>query len=64
MDGFEVRLYEAPQFKRNIESIQAKGGIEAFGDRCGFVKMGVVSTKMDEVVKGADVIIIPVPAFA
>jgi opine dehydrogenase len=64
MDGFEVRLYEAPQFKRNLEPIQAKGGIEAFGDRCGFAKIGVVSTNMKEVVKGADVIIIPVPAFA
>jgi opine dehydrogenase len=64
MDGFEVRLYEAPQFKRNIEPIQAKGGIEAFGDRSGFARMGIVSTKMEEVVKGADVIIIPVPAFA
>ncbi len=64
MDGFEVRLYEAPRFKHNIEPIQAKGGIEAFGDRCGFAKIGIVSTNMEEVVKGADVIIIPVPAFA
>lgn len=64
MDGFKVRLYEAPQFKRNIEPIQAKGGIEAFGDRCGFAKIDIVSTNMEEVVKGADVIIIPVPAFA
>jgi opine dehydrogenase len=64
MDGFEVRLYEAPQFKHNIEAIQAKGGIEAFGDRCGFAKMNTVTTNMKEVVRGADVIIIPVPAFA
>jgi opine dehydrogenase len=64
MDGFEVRLYEAPQFKHNIEPIQARGGIEAFGDRCGFVKVGIVSTTIEEVVKGVDVIIIPVPAFA
>jgi opine dehydrogenase len=64
MDGFEVRLYEAPQFKHNIEPIQAQGGIEAFGDRCGFAKIGTVSTNIEAVVKGADVIIIPVPAFA
>jgi len=64
MDGFKVRLYEAPQFKRNVEAIQAKGGIEAFGDRSGFAKLDVVSTNMEEVVKGADVVIIPVPAFA
>ena len=64
MDGFEVRLYEARQFKRNIEPIEARGGIEAFGDRCGFAKIDIVSTKMEEVVKGADVIIVPVPAFA
>jgi opine dehydrogenase len=63
-DGFEVRLYEASQFKRNLEPIQAKGGIEAFGDRCGFAEIGAVSTNIEEVVKGADVIIIPVPAFA
>jgi opine dehydrogenase len=64
MDGFEVRLYEAPQFKQNIEPIQAKGGIEAFGDRSGFAKIDTVSTDIQAVVKGADVIIIPVPAFA
>ncbi len=64
MDGFEVRLYEARQFKRNIDPIEARGGIEAFGDRCGFAKIDIVSTKMEEVVKGADVIIVPVPAFA
>ncbi len=64
MDGFEVRLYEAPQFKRNLEPIQTKGGIEAFGDRSGFAKIGLASTNMEEVVRGADVIIIPVPAFA
>ena len=64
LDGFEVRLYEAPQFKHNIEAIQAKGGIEAFGDRCGFAEINIVSTNMEQVVRGADVIIIPVPAFA
>jgi opine dehydrogenase len=64
MEGFEVRLYESPQFKHNIEPIQERGGIEAFGDRSGFAKIGTVSTNMEEVVKGADVIIIPVPAFA
>jgi len=64
MEGLEVRLYEAPQFKRNIVPIQERGGIEAFGDRCGFAKIDTVSTSMEEVVKGADVIVIPVPAFA
>ena len=49
MDGFEVRLFEARQFKRNIEPIEARGGIEAFGDRCGFAKIDIVSTKMEEV---------------
>ncbi len=64
MDGFQVRLYEAPQFKHNIEAIRARGGIEAFGDRCGFAKIDIVSTNMAEVIRGADVIIVPVPAFA
>ena len=64
MDGFEVRLYEAPQFKHNIEAIQAKGGIEAFGDRSGFAKIDSVSTNIEEAVRGADVVIVPVPAFA
>jgi opine dehydrogenase len=64
MEGFEVKLYESPQFKHNIVPIQEMGGIEAFGDRCGFAKIDAVSTNIEEVVKGADVIIIPVPAFA
>lgn len=64
MDGFEVRLYEAPQFKHNLEPILAKGGIEAFGDRSGFAEINTVSTNMEQVVRGADVVIIPVPAFA
>jgi len=64
LEGFEVRLYEAPQFKDNLVPIKKKGGIEVFGDRWGFAKVAVASTNMKEVVQGADVIIVPVPSFA
>lgn len=64
LKGFEVNLYEAPDFRENIEPIREKGGIEAFGDICGFADISNVSTHMGETVKGVDLIIIPVPAFA
>ncbi len=64
MKGFKVRLFEYPRYKANIEGIIEKGGVEVTGAVQGFGKMELASTSMDEVVSEADLILVPVPAFA
>ena len=64
LKGFEVRLYEDPKLEKNIEEIKAKGGIEISGAINGFGKVALASTDISSVLSGAEVIIIPVTAFA
>ncbi|MBA1336223.1 MAG: hypothetical protein HPY66_2468 [Firmicutes bacterium] len=62
--GFEVRLYEAPQFKQNLKAIIEKGGVEVTGVVEGFGRVEKATTDMKEAVSGADLILMAVPAFA
>ncbi len=64
MKGFEVGLYEHPKFKKNIEEIKARGGVELIGAVKGFGKFSNATTDIKEVIPGADVIMVVVPAFA
>ncbi|MGI6226511.1 MAG: NAD/NADP octopine/nopaline dehydrogenase family protein [Peptococcales bacterium] len=63
--GFEVRLYESPEFHKNIEVIEKKGGI-LFKTEKGeqFVKIALVTTNISEAIKNADVVMITVPGTA
>jgi len=63
--GYEVNLYELPQFKVGIEPVMQRGGIEITGAaRVGFAKIKKVTTDIKEAIKGVDLILIVVPAFA
>jgi len=63
--GYEVKFYELPRFKANIEPILKRGGIEITGAaRVGFAKMNKVTTNIKEAIQGVDLILIVVPAFA
>jgi len=64
LKGFDVRLYEDPQFKSNIDEIIARGGIDVGGMVEGFGKVSVASVDMGDVVPGADIVMVVVPAFA
>jgi len=64
LKGFEVRLYEDPKFEKNIEKVKEKGGIEVVGAVKGFGKTALVSTDIEPVLAGAEVVMIVVPAFA
>jgi len=61
--GFDVSLYELPQFEENIQPIRERGGIEVSGAVSGFATLGKISTEVGEIVDGADVIMITAPAF-
>lgn len=63
LKGFEVSLYEDPQFKSNVEEIIERGGIDVSGKIEGFGKLSVVSTNIEDVVPGADIVMVVVPAF-
>lgn len=64
LKGFDVRLYEDPQFKSNVEEIIERGGIDVRGAVKGFAKIPVASTNIGDVVPGADIVMVVVPAFA
>src|SRR5690625_4658039 len=64
LKGFQVRLYEAPQFKENLDSITKYGGVELTGAVEGFGQIEMTSTNMEDTVCGSDLILIAVPAFA
>ncbi len=57
--GYEVRLYESPEFADNIEPVLKKGGIALRGVAGeGFAKPALVTTDIEAAVKGADIILV------
>jgi opine dehydrogenase len=63
--GFEVRLYELPQFGRNLDQIKKENGI-LFKSKNGSRKVipDMVTTCIEDAVKGADVVLLVIPSFA
>lgn len=65
--GCTVNLFEMPKFKRSLDPILARGGIELTGDtqskKTGFAKINKVTTDPAEAIKGVNLIFMPVPAF-
>ncbi|SMB92798.1 opine dehydrogenase [Desulfonispora thiosulfatigenes DSM 11270] len=60
--GFEVRLYESPEFSENLEETKRKGGILLKDDNGEqFVKPALVTTNLKEAISGAQVVMITVP---
>jgi len=62
MKGNDVRLYEHPAFAEKLDKIKAQGGIQLTGAIEGFGKLKA-SSKMEEVLKGAEVVYVVVPSF-
>jgi len=69
LKGCQVRLLEAPELEANIAPAQKKGGIELVntnvsGVASGFAHLEMVTTSPKEALRGADVVLYVVPAFA
>ncbi len=66
--GHEVRLYnykeKEPEFKVDLEEVRRKGGIELEGAVEGFGPIALATTDAGEAVRGADLIMVVVPAHA
>jgi opine dehydrogenase len=63
--GFEVTLYELPQFGKNLEGIRKRGGIllqDSEGEK--IYEIDVVTTNIEEAIKGAQIVMLTVPGFA
>lgn len=63
--GFQISLYEMPQFKSNLEGIAKKGGI-TLEDENGenFYPIDLVTTDIAEAVKDVELVMMTVPGFA
>jgi len=63
--GFEVNLYESPKFEKNIRLIIERGRIKITGvARRGYATLNKATTNIREAMKGVDVVMIIVPAYA
>lgn len=63
--GFEVSLYELPQFSKNLEGIKQKGGILLKElNQESFYEVDLITTDIEQAVQGADVIMLTIPGFA
>ncbi|WP_342513453.1 NAD/NADP octopine/nopaline dehydrogenase family protein [Sporosarcina sp. FSL K6-1522] len=63
--GFEVSLYEMPQFSSNLEGCKKKGGIllkDLHSE--AFYPIDLVTTDIEEAIHGAEVVMLTVPGFA
>jgi len=59
--GFKVNLYNRGRYK--ILPVKERGSIKVEGEVEGIGKINVASNKMEECIKGVDVIMVAVPAF-
>jgi len=64
INGFKVNLFEHPDFKKNIEEVSKKGGIELSGKLHGFGKIFHATSDIKEAIEGTSVIMIVAPSFA
>lgn len=63
--GVEVRIYDHPDFKQNIEGIIQNGGnIELTDQMSATGKVTLATTDIQEAIHGVDVIMLIVPSFA
>jgi len=64
MKGIDVNLFEHPNFKKNVEEISKKGGIELSGRLQGFGKIALATTNIKKAIEGTSIIMIVAPSFA
>jgi opine dehydrogenase len=62
--GHQVRLYETPAFKHQMEKVFETRTIEVRGLYDATAKLDLVTDDIDQAVKGADYVLLVTPAFA
>ena len=63
--GFDVTLYELPQFASNLEGVKKRGAIllqEPTGESLN--KIGLVTTDIEKAIQNAQVVMLTIPGFA
>lgn len=62
--GFDVNLFELPRFEESIEAVKESRGIEVAGAcRKGFARLNMVTTDIEEALKGVKVILFAMPSY-
>jgi opine dehydrogenase len=61
--GHDVSIYDLPQFEKNIREIKKRNGIEIEGAIEGLAEVRGASTEIESVLKGAEAILVAVPAY-
>jgi len=62
--GHKVNLCEIPRFKASLDPVIEAGGIEMAGvARNGFAKLNLVTPNVGEAMKGAEVVLVVMPAY-
>jgi opine dehydrogenase len=63
--GHNCRLFEFSEYAKNLSTVIKKGGIQVTGiARTGFAKIKLATTKIDQAVDGAEVIMVTTQALA
>lgn len=67
--GFEISLYELPQFGSNLKVIEEKGGLllqepNEVPVKEVFLPLDLITTDIEAAVKGAQIIMLTIPGFA
>src|SRR5208283_2718019 len=63
--GYDVTLFDLPEFKGNLEAVARKGGIQVIrGEHRQFVKIHAFTTDAKEAFANADCIMLVVPTHA
>ncbi len=63
--GHECRLFEFPEYRKNIDPVISSGGIEVTGiARTGFAKVALATTELAAAVRSADVVMVTTQALA
>jgi len=65
MRGFNVNLYESPEFEENIKPIVKNGGVQFSGAAGeGFARLRKVTTNIKEAIEDVEIVMVVTPAFA
>lgn len=63
LKGYDITLFELPEFKQNLDPIKDRGGIQIDGVIEGFAPFKRVTTDINEAVDHADLIMIIAPSY-
>ena len=64
LHGWEVAVFDFPEFSKQTEGIAEKGGVELTGQIKGLGKVSYAGDDMGRVMKGADLIMLVGPAYS